>query len=54
MEDESELVNQDSYGEGWLVEMELTHWPAEHESLLQAEAYYQQMKAEIEAEAQQL
>ena len=48
------MVNQDPYGEGWLVEMELIKWPAERESLLQAEVYYEQMKAEAAAEAQQL
>jgi glycine cleavage system H protein len=54
LEDEPEMVNQDPYGEGWLVEIELTNWPAERESLLQAEVYYEQMKAEAAAEAQQL
>ena len=54
LEDEPELVNQDPYGAGWLVELEPTDWPAERESLLQAEVYYEQMKAEAAAEAQQL
>jgi len=54
LEDEPELVNQDPYGEGWLVEMELTNWPVERESLVQAEVYYEQMKAEAEAELQRL
>ena len=48
------ILVKDPYGEGWLVEMELIKWPAERESLLQAEVYYEQMKAEAEAEAQRL
>jgi glycine cleavage system H protein len=54
LEDEPELVNQDPYGAGWLVELEAYNWEAEKESLLEASAYYKQMKAEAEVEAENL
>jgi glycine cleavage system H protein len=38
--DEPEVVNDDPYGEGWLVRIRLTD-PAEVDSLLDAEAYKQ-------------
>jgi glycine cleavage system H protein len=38
--DEPETVNEDPYGEGWLVRITLTD-PSEVESLLDAEAYKQ-------------
>lgn len=33
------LINEDPYGEGWLVEVELGGWPEEAEFLLEAPAY---------------
>ena len=38
--DEPETVNEDPYGEGWLIRVRLTD-PAEVDSLLDAEAYKQ-------------
>lgn len=37
----AELINQDPYGEGWLVVIEPVDWPAEQSALLSAEAYYE-------------
>jgi glycine cleavage system H protein len=34
-----ELINEDPYGEGWLVELELSGWPDEAEFLLAGTAY---------------
>ncbi len=39
-----ELVNQDSYGKGWMFELELSN-EAEWNNLLTAEAYEQHVKA---------
>lgn len=49
LEDSPELINQDPYGAGWLVEMKPEHWPAE--GLLDAPAYLVVMQAQAEAEA---
>lgn len=54
LEDEPELVNQDPYGEGWLVLVETTTWGADTANLLDASAYFAQMKAEAEEEAKNL
>jgi glycine cleavage system H protein len=54
LEDEPELVNQDPYGEGWLVRLEPSNWLAESQNLLKAEVYYEQMKTEAEVEAKNL
>lgn len=54
LEDEPELVNQDPYGAGWLVLVEASNWPADRESLLDANTYFERMKAEAEVEAHNL
>lgn len=54
LEDEPELVNQDPYGEGWLVQLEAINWEVAKETLLDPNAYYERMKAEAEEEAQKL
>ncbi len=54
LEDEPELVNQDPYGEGWLVLVELSDWAVDSARLLDAHAYYDLMKAEAEEEAKKL
>ena len=51
LEDEPELVNQDPYGEGWLVQLEATDWEAVQKNLLDPQSYYERMKAEAEEEA---
>ncbi len=54
LEDEPELVNQDPYGEGWLVQIEVSDWEADKTSLLEAGVYYEKMKAEAEEEAKKV
>jgi glycine cleavage system H protein len=54
LEDEPELVNQDPYGEGWLVQLEAPTWERAQESFLEPNEYYEQMKAEAETEARQV
>jgi glycine cleavage system H protein len=44
-----ELVNQDPYGEGWLVELKPVRWPAE--GLLDAHAYLAVMTQQAQEEA---
>ena len=43
--DEPETVNDDPYGEGWLIRIRLTN-PAEVDSLLDAAAYREQLAAQ--------
>jgi len=45
-----ELVNQDPYGEGWLVAIQPANWEGASAALLDAEAYFQFMRAEIDQE----
>ncbi len=54
LEDEPELVNQDPYGQGWLILVEAGDWQADSADLLDANAYYALMKTEAEEEARQL
>ncbi len=49
-----EVINQDPYGEGWLVIVEADNWPAERDNLLDAQAYFEVMKRQAEEEARQL
>ncbi len=49
LEDAPELINQDPYGRGWLVEVRPTQWPVA--GLLDAERYLAAMTAQAEAEA---
>ena len=51
LEDEPELVNQDPFGEGWLVQLEVNDWEAVQKNLLDPQSYYERMKAEAEEEA---
>ena len=46
-----ELVNEDPYGEGWLVLIETTDFESDHGELLTAEEYLPVMKAQGEEEA---
>ncbi len=50
LEDAPELINQDPYGKGWLVRVELTNWEANKVKLLDAEAYYALIKRQAEEE----
>lgn len=49
-----QVINQDPYGEGWLVIVEADNWPAERDNLLDAQAYFEVMKRQAEEEARQL
>ncbi len=52
--DEPEQVNQDPYGKGWLAVVEPDNWEADRVVLLDANTYFEKMKAEAEAEAKKL
>jgi glycine cleavage system H protein len=54
LEDAAELVNQDPYGKGWLVLVEVTNWEADRAKLLDPESYFKMMKAEAEEESSKL
>jgi glycine cleavage system H protein len=47
--DATELINQDPYGAGWLVDLKPKRWPVD--GLLDAPAYLAVMQAQAEAEA---
>ena len=49
-----ELVNQDSYGEGWFVKIEVKDFEADKEALLSSSAYFEVLKQKIEREKQKL
>lgn len=49
LEDAPELINQDPYGRGWLVEVRPAQWPVP--GLLDAEQYLVVMTAQAKAEA---
>ena len=51
MNDAPEAINQDSYGAGWLVVMEVADWEAERAKLLNPQAYFKIMKGQAEEEA---
>ena len=46
LKESPELVNQDSYGEGWLALIDLSNWEAERRILLDAERYLEAMRAQ--------
>jgi glycine cleavage system H protein len=50
MESAPEIVNQDPYNEGWLCEIKPSQWATDQTQLLDAAAYFNQMKGEAEAE----
>ncbi len=54
MELSPEAINQDPYGEGWLVVIDAADWLADRESLLDPQAYFELMKGQAEEEAQKL
>ena len=45
-----ELVNQDPYGEGWFVKLEVTDFESDKDNLLSPEAYFEVLKRKIETE----
>jgi glycine cleavage system H protein len=54
MDEAPEVINQDPYGEGWILVVEPSHWEAEKAQLLDAQTYFEQMKLEAEQEAKKL
>jgi glycine cleavage system H protein len=49
-----EAINQDPYGQGWLVVIEASDWPTDRDALLDPQAYFELMKGQAEEEAQKL
>ena len=50
MELSPEVINQDPYGEGWLVVIEADDWPKDRDTLLSARVYFELMKGQAEEE----
>ncbi len=50
LEANPEFVNQDPYGNGWLVTMRPTDWEQARPGFLDANAYFECMRSEIEEE----
>jgi len=50
LQDAPEWINQDPYGKGWLVVMQLTDWESDKARLLNADAYYALIKRQAEEE----
>jgi glycine cleavage system H protein len=50
METSPEVINQDPYGEGWLVTMEAADWDTIHKHLLKPDEYFEKIKAEADRE----
>ena len=48
-----EVINQDPYGDGWLVVIEAGDWPKDRDNLLEPQAYFELMKGQAEEEAGQ-
>ena len=53
MELSPEVINQDPYGDGWLVVIEASDWPKDRGNLLEPQAYFELMKGQAEEEARQ-
>jgi len=51
MELSPEVINQDPYGDGWLVVIEASDWPTDRDALLGPQAYFELMKSQAEEEA---
>lgn len=51
LELEAEIINQDPYGEGWLVVIEPAAWAVEQTALMSPEAYYEHSHARALEEA---
>ncbi len=45
-----EIINQDPYGEGWLLTVEAMDWEKDSPLLLNAQTYFEVMKQQVEAE----
>lgn len=51
LEVKPELINEDPYGEGWLVLVEMSGFESDRKNLLTAEEYLMVMKSQAEEEA---
>lgn len=51
LEVKPELINEDPYGEGWLVLVEMSDFESDRKNLLTAEEYLTVMKSQAEEEA---
>jgi len=49
-----EIVNQDPYGKGWLVVIEVGNWEGDRAKLLDPQAYFSLMRQQAEQELKQL
>ena len=49
-----ESINQDPYGTGWMVVMEVKDWEAERATLLDPQTYFKVMKGQAEEETKKL
>ena len=54
LETAPEVINQDPYGDGWLVVIEAENWAADQARLLTAQAYFDQMKEQAEQDVKKL
>lgn len=50
LENTPEVINQDPFGAGWVCEVELVDWNTDQQRLLDAHAYFTQMKHDAEEE----
>ncbi len=50
LQEAPEAINQDPYGKGWMVEMELLDWEKDKSTLLDASHYLMRVKEQAEAE----
>ncbi len=50
LQDAPEAINQDPYGRGWMVIMELLDWDKDKAALLDAPRYLERVKEQAEAE----
>ena len=49
MDEAPEVINQDPYGDGWILMVEPNNWEAEQAQLLDPQTYFEQMKVEAAA-----
>jgi glycine cleavage system H protein len=50
LQDSPEVINQDPYGKGWMVVLELSDWEMNKQGLLDAPHYLELVKQQAEAE----
>lgn len=54
MQDSPEVINQDPYGEGWIVKIEASNLESNMDKLMDPESYFALMKSQAEEEAKKL